>query len=218
MEIHPIRWVEGDNRQVAAAALAKYTTTDPGRFFDDFAAISDPHRIEWSDLAAVSALSVPIPAEVADWLMFGDGAEQTGRLLEEIAGGSTTITLAEHNLEKDDAANALYALLKRPGMGSTRRMKLMAAKRPHLVPIYDEWVSRALLPPGTGSNWRWWGPWHQALQGEPGQRLIDAVEAVRRDALALGANVERLSVLRVLDIVIWQDQRDALDDPESLSV
>jgi hypothetical protein len=93
-------------------------------------------------------------------------------------------------------------------MGPTTTMKLMAAKRPHLVPIYDTWVADMLLPADVGERWEWWGPWYRVFQGLDGSRLIKATESVRALA-AEYVDVAHLSVLRILDIVIWQHAREA---------
>ena len=90
VRINPLEWVEGANRDRAAGAVVRYLESDPGQYFDVFAAEGAPNRFGWSDLAAVASLSVTVPAEVADWLIIGDGADETSRLLAGIGDGSTT--------------------------------------------------------------------------------------------------------------------------------
>lgn len=84
------------------------------------------------------------------------------------------------------------ALRKHTGMGPTKTSKLMAAKRPHLIPIQDKQVRQAIGVEGDG----YWETWARTMS-EPG-----AVEEVGR--LAVDAQVSGgVSLLRVLDIVIW---------------
>ena len=73
--------------------------------------------------------------------------------------------------------------------------KLLAAKRPHLVPIYDQRVSQAL---GPYPRHQYWACWRHALQDEAKR---EAVRSVGVDA-GLPATV---SLLRILDIIIWMD-------------
>ena len=139
MEVHPIQWVDGNRAARAADALVRYLRTDSGRYFEVFAGQGDPHHFVWSDLAAVASLSVNVPAGVADWLILGDGADETSGLLAGMGNGCPDANLADHDLVSDEAAKELWAVLRRQGgMGPTTTMTLMAAKRPHLVPIYDE--------------------------------------------------------------------------------
>jgi hypothetical protein len=53
-------------------------------------------------------------------------------------------------------------------MGPTTVSELMAAKRPHLVPISEGYAADALLSRSTG-RWRWWEPWQALLQGSEAQ-------------------------------------------------
>ena len=55
----------------------------------------------------------------------------------------------------------------------------MAAKRPHLVPIYDTFVAEALLPTAKRGSRRWWGPCRQALAGPSGDELAAQVATIR---------------------------------------
>jgi hypothetical protein len=76
-----MRWVGDEAMLDAADRLVRYMQSDTGRFFDVFAMEGDPNRFEWSDIVAVACLSVNVPAAVVDWLLRGEGAEPTARLL-----------------------------------------------------------------------------------------------------------------------------------------
>lgn len=83
-------------------------------------------------------------------------------------------------------------------MGATTTSKLLAAKRPHLVPVQDSVVTAALLGAGA-KGFNWWALWRTRLQGPAGEEL-------RRAACSLAEDVpeaRQLFVLRVLDVVVW---------------
>jgi len=77
-----------------------------------------------------------------------------------------------------------------PGVGPVIASKLLARKRPRLVPIHDEIVLRVLAPP---KNQFW--PTLAGTLTEP--VLRDEIEALRP------AGVDSPSLLRLLDVAIW---------------
>ncbi len=77
-----------------------------------------------------------------------------------------------------------------PGVGSVIASKLLARKRPRLVPIHDDVVLRVLTPPKN----QFWATLATALT-EP--VLRDDIEALRPDG------VPSPSLLRLLDVAIW---------------
>jgi hypothetical protein len=197
----PLRYLTGPARSQAVADLQTYLTSYRGRFFEPLAARGDPDRFEASDLVAVSCLSVDIDPETAGWLLVGEGQRETAELLSALEIPPCG-SLREYDLANNDAALALWRLLSdRRQLGPTRVSKLLAAKRPHLVPIYDSFVAEALLPPTHRRQWQWWGPWRDMLLGPDGEAISAAVKEIRTEVTVPGAN--RLSELRVLDIVVW---------------
>ena len=66
------------------------------------------------------------------------------------------------------------------GMGTTKTSKLLAAKRPNLVPILDDVVRLALF---NGSrrevDREYWNLWREELTGSSGEKLRGAVDLVR---------------------------------------
>jgi hypothetical protein len=134
-------------------------------------------------------------------LLVGEGQRETAELLSALEIPPCG-SLREYDLANNDAALALWRLLSdRRQLGPTRVSKLLAAKRPHLVPIYDSFVAEALLPPTHRRQWQWWGPWRDMLLGPDGEAISAAVTEIRAEVTVPGAN--RLSELRVLDIVVW---------------
>jgi hypothetical protein len=149
-------------------------------------------------------LEVQIPAETAIWLL-GDGAPEVTALLERIPL-DWVIWQRDADLSRDGAAWRLWNAIDRnwwpvgsedPGMGPTKISKLLAAKRPNLVPIQDGLVRRGVFGGKEPADyWTHWQDLHLSAHGEALRRLA---ERVRAEA-GVGAH---LSVLRVIDIVIW---------------
>jgi hypothetical protein len=199
----PLPYLTGAARSQAVADLQTYMTSYTGRFFEPLAARSDPDSFEASDLVAVSCLSVDIYPEVAGWLLVGEGHRQTADLLAVLEVPPCG-SLRDYDLANNGAALALWQLLSdQRQLGPTRVSKLLAAKRPHLVPIYDNFVADALLPPEHRRNWQWWGPWRDLLLGPEGEEISKAVNDIRTEANVPRGQLDRLSELRVLDIVVW---------------
>lgn len=76
--------------------------------------------------------------------------------------------------------------------------KLLARKRPHLIPIRDSVVETALLP-GVDE---WWRPWWATLSDRP-----DLV--VQLEELRAAAEAGDRSLLRLADIAVWMWHRGA---------
>lgn len=213
----PLAYLTGSARSQAVDDVRTYMTSYTGRFFEALAARSDPDCFEASDLVAVSCLSVDIDPETAGWLLVGDGQRETADLLavlEVPPWGS----LRDYDLASNEAALALWELLSdRRQLGPTRVSKLLAAKRSHLVPIFDSFVADALLPPEHRRNWQWWGPWRDVLLGPDGQEIAKAVNEIRMDAAESNGRINYLSDLRVLDVVIWmaEDRRRRQNAPRA---
>jgi hypothetical protein len=81
-------------------------------------------------------------------------------------------------------------------MGGTTVSKLMAAKRPHLVPIYDSVVSNALDLSLSDS----WSMWQHFMR----QDWSALCAKIRETADEVGG--DHLSDLRVIDIVVWMTE------------
>jgi hypothetical protein len=70
--------------------------------------------------------------------------------------------------------------------------KLLARKRPHLLPVYDSQVKAALG--GPGSIWACLWTWFQA-----DARRAEAIAELRYEAGGIGD----ISLLRCIDVVLW---------------
>jgi hypothetical protein len=148
-----------------------------------------PTAFSTDDLLAVTLLDVRIPPA------------SVRRLLRnrEIGGYLAEIPVEVPLWEADDAtvraADALWRYLREtadlPGIGWVITGKLLARKRPHLVPIFDSVVRDALAPGSDG----YWADLRVALSDEERRARIDALRPPALDP--------RISTLRVLDAAVW---------------
>ena len=90
-----------------------------------------------------------------------------------------------------------------PGINWVTAGKLLARKRPRLIPVYDRVVKTAL---GRGDADEWWRPLRHALIDDP---HVVARLSVLRDTAHIADTV---SLLRVLDVCIWM-QENGHPDP-----
>lgn len=173
------------------------------------------NRLTADDLVAVSTLAVHVPATAALSLL-GQDVERVSTLLGEIDPDSQLHTLDQsaftQSLGPDGPAAQLWKLLRRHGgerwgVGPTTASKLMARKRPDLIPVYDSVVAETVDLPHSGNQWvMWW----EAL------RQDDGALAARLTRLRIESGHEHLSLLRVLDIVLWMHGRGPRRTRESV--
>lgn len=83
-------------------------------------------------------------------------------------------------------------------VGATRTSKLLARKRPNLIPIYDSVIGDAVY--GRSATVAQWQRMHAALTADGG-RLQDHLLSLRGDA----GLPEEVSALRVFDVIAWLD-------------
>ncbi|MFF8892770.1 DUF6308 family protein [Brevibacterium casei] len=156
-----------------------------------------------ADLYSVSTLSVNVPAK-AGIAILGEGASVFAGLLDQIpnvAIGSLSEAEFERHLGPESKALELWDLLRRNqpgqrrwGLGPTTTSKIMARKRPALIPIEDSVVNR-VIGLGRRDSWRlWW----EAFNAEG-----DYLEA-RAAALRSEIGRPELSTLRVFDVMLWR--------------
>ncbi|WP_211979098.1 DUF6308 family protein [Brevibacterium sp. W7.2] len=155
-----------------------------------------------ADLYSVSTLSVNVPAKAGIAILGQDAATFTG-LLDQIPNvgiGSLSEADFERHLGTESKALELWDLLRRNlpgqrrwGIGPTTTSKIMARKRPALIPIEDSVVNR-VIGLGRGDSWRlWW----EAFNAES--------DYLEERATVLRTEIGRpdLSTLRVFDVMLW---------------
>jgi Family of unknown function (DUF6308) len=161
-----------------------------GRWFDHFAAIGDPNRFEASDIVAVEALSVEVPSEAAGRLLITD-SERFNSLLRAIPRTVDLWTAGRLQVTVGSAADDLHAALKElPKVGEVTAGKLMAAKRPRMIPIFDERVDQLLAP----ADELFWVSMYDELKDDEHRRVI---EQVCRNTPSY------VSLLRRIDVALW---------------
>ncbi|MGI5238902.1 DUF6308 family protein [Dactylosporangium sp. CA-139066] len=152
------------------------------------------------DLVAVQMLSVSVPAEVAVDLLEGQlGRQMTDRLARiplsvELGTSGAMELVADGN----DADQAWHCLKSRPDVGYVIAGKLLARKRPHLIPVYDQVIACLFGEPD-----RVWLRLHDRLAADGGQLREEL--AVLRTRANVHTNV---SLLRILDVVLWMAHHD----------
>jgi hypothetical protein len=84
-------------------------------------------------------------------------------------------------------------------MGRTKTSKLLATKRPQLFPVYDKVVAKAT---GIGQSDDFWSTWREWFS-KGGESIQQELIGLRADA---GVD-PGMSLLRVLDVVIWMREK-----------
>lgn len=171
----------------------------------------NPDRYTASDLYAVTMLSVKVPASAGIELLMTDNDRATkalqliptdidftdlaqpGALIESQNGNKYTF---DDLLGANGKCLELWKLLfGYYNVGATTASKLMALKRPRLIPIWDSEVGRAT---GLRTSRNQWVQFRDLFR-TPG--LVDRLEGIRESAGA-----EHLPLLRIFDIAVWHHQ------------
>ncbi|MFJ8733460.1 DUF6308 family protein [Streptomyces bauhiniae] len=146
------------------------------------------------DLVAVQMLSVSMPERVSLDLLEGDLGQQMSKLLREIPRELDMAAAEAAELERGSAAEWAWDLLNaQHGVGWVKAGKLLARKRPRLLPVYDR-VVRCVL----GSPSSFWLDLHSALRADGHALHHELLDLRERAGLP-----KTVSALRVCDIVLW---------------
>ena len=117
-----------------------------------------------------------------------DQAAKVTKLLADV--DAETEIWAPEGSKQLNAAEPLWDLLyKLPGVRDTRASKLLARKRPRLIPITDSIIVSAVGTPGQT-----WATLHNCFQAN---LFRQSVESLRPE------NTERITMLRIFDVAIW---------------
>jgi len=162
-------------------------------------------RVTAADLIAVQCLGVTVPASVALDLLDGHlGATISAHLRNIPCGIALGEDGAHDHVEPGSPSDLAWHLLtEQHGVDWVIAGKILARKRPRLIPVYDRVVRCALRYPD--SAWLWLDD------------LFRRNEAIT-DRLGLLHHVARLPelvpLLRVLDAVIWMRHREDHQDKD----
>jgi len=120
---------------------------------------------------------------------------QLSELLRPIPAGVTLAELDAEDLGADWPVRTLYRELRKvPDVGETTATKLLARKRPHLVPILDSVVTTELgIVKGN-----FWLPLHAWLVADE-----RANHHHLEDLRSLAGLGDDISALRVFDVLAW---------------
>ncbi|MFE4660562.1 DUF6308 family protein [Streptomyces hydrogenans] len=151
-------------------------------------------RFTAEDLVAVQTLSVTVPAPVALDLLEGPLGTQLSELLRDIPSNTDLVDADASVITDGSPAYRAWRLLEdQYKIGWVTAGKLLARKRPRLLPVYDRVVRCAL--------------------GHPPSFWTDLRTALREDDAALHHRLLRLrqiaglpktvSALRVADVAVW---------------
>jgi hypothetical protein len=161
-----------------------------------------------SDLLAVELLSVQVPGRVALDLLEGRLGQRAAELLAQIG---TSLTLwdipggpVDVIVRKGGPAEELWSLLEgQVGIGWVTAGKLLARKRPSLIPVYDEIVRCAF-----GRPEKFWVALRDGLLRDDG-KLADELTNLRYRAEIPQDTRQKVTLLRVLDVVVWMHHRNS---------
>lgn len=197
-----------DTDDEAVALLRRYygkTYLDAGcytgAFFDSWAPqnrVADSNRFTADDLVAITFLSVAVKAGAARELLVTRAA-RFAELLDAVGPDRDLVD------ETDGLTPAAPILLLEnelrvvTDVGRTIATKLMARKRPRLVPIYDVVVGRVLNTEKVHRD-----PIREALRADGG-----ALHARLLRIRAAAALPDEISALRVLDVISWMHGKSA---------
>ena len=157
------------------------------------------NRFTASDILSIEMLSVYLPPLVALDLLEGALGEKAAALLEQIP---TSVSLWDNDavelIRDDGPADGLWRLLEsQEGVGWVTAGKLLARKRPSLIPVYDDVVRCAF-----GRPREIWKALHNALRQDDGSFM-----AVLQNLMKRAGIPAEITPLRALDVALWMRHR-----------
>lgn len=206
-----------------AGTLTSYFTKYTGRYFERLAGGGDApgtrNAITPADLVAVSMLSVNVSGEAAIALLDTHAAQIAG-LLERIPTDVALHDAGDEHIGPGSPAWALWKLLRSravPDVGRTTASKLMARKRPHLIPVQDADVCAEL---GHTHKADYWATLRKYLRERERGDGLTLAEWLRQARAASGIG-EDISDIRAFDVLVWMrhqaEERRAQDNDASPS-
>ncbi|WP_066641337.1 DUF6308 family protein [Serinicoccus hydrothermalis] len=150
--------------------------------------------ITTDDLVALSMLSVPVSGRAARQLL--EDPSQVEQLLADIPR-SANITRSHDRwlLEEGGPARDLWGALRRlPAFGPVRTSKLLARKRPHLIPVYDEVVRQQFGAQDSRGQWAAFSNMFRDAE------FVDHLTRLRG-----AAGLSDISLLRIADVIVWRE-------------
>ena len=148
---------------------------------------NEPNSIGAADLLAVTTMDEAYGPRAVRFLLESELRSAVEEHLQAIP-----VDLDLWDAPDLTAATELWRLLDGlPYVGATKASKLMARKRPRLIPVYDSIVGSTIATAD-----RYWDVFAEFLQVEHNRERIDAMRPSRLAE-------DELPTLRILDTLIW---------------
>ena len=158
------------------------------------------HEFTPEDLVAVTLLSVDVPARAALEIL-EHRRSKLHELLRQIPTDRDLVEVDPASITKSWAPWRLETELRSiTDLGPTTVSKLIARKRPRLIPVFDSVVQDLVKPVGG-----FWASLNGALRAD--DRALQNHLISLREESGIGQNV---SPLRVFDVVAWRTGKDAI--------
>lgn len=152
---------------------------------------SDPNCFEPSDLLALNLLDIRMGPAAIRRVLSGAFDQLLGKVDDDVDLWDSKMS---QGTELRQSVQTLYSEIEKlPDVGRTTASKLLARKRPRLVPIRDGVVERQLRIAGD----EFWSPLAAALSDDS---AVSARRRIRVEGLAPSVDV---STLRRLDVAVW---------------
>ncbi|WP_121831128.1 DUF6308 family protein [Streptomyces sp. S1] len=159
-------------------------------------------RFTPADFIAVAMLSVRVPVRAVLHVLEPADRNPCNRLLSQIPVGLELAAAEEGHIAADGPAwNLWRSLCDVTGIGPIGAGKLLARKRPHLLPVYDSVIKEVFERPSRDLSF--WSDVRRALRADD-RTLVAHLEDVR----GLAGIGEDIGVLRVLDTAAWLHGKD----------
>jgi hypothetical protein len=194
---HPDSMAENALAHLQAVLSTSHLDQAVDRYYDhrfgfagySFEPLNDDHtdEITSEDLLAVTLLDVSWKPSAVRALL-DEKAEKVSELLHNV-NSKATLWSDDGGRELVNAEPLWEFVMELPGVGPTTTSKLLARKRPGLVPITDSVIVSAV-----GTSGRTWSTLRYCFQDPDFRQLVDTL---RPD----GAN--SVSLLRIFDVAIW---------------
>jgi len=187
-----------------------------GRVFDTLDHGASPaDSITAADLLAVSMLSVRISGTAAQqFLEDTDGIRTNVEALLGQIDAKLSITSAEGRdlLRRDHSVlSEVWDEMRRAqGFGPVVTSKLLARKRPRLVPVFDNKVASALGLSGSKDHWTRMADFFEPelsadVYDERG--LAGHLKDLWSSSIVPEGCAEKVSLLRVFDVIVWRETK-----------
>ena len=178
--IDPQRFFAEEQWGYAHDALRRFEHSGAGTTLTELTANAARNRITAADIVAVKLLGAEVPAGAATW-MLGGGVVPIEQCLAAIPPAVSLWDDDDHTRSGGPLDSLGALLLGRPGMDRESTSKLLAVKRPHLVPVYEPAAAAMLFddPEHVDDV----SAWRTRLRGPDGDELRERIAVINESGL-----------------------------------